>query len=603
MHAGSQDRKAWGAVIGVAAAYFLLAAAAIAFTRLSANVALLWLANAPLLAALLTRPAAERPLHVIACFAASIGASLAVSPYTTLAPMFALANAGEALLAYVLLRRFGGQANPFASLGSLAIFAAIAGIAAPLATGALPALALWAHQGTGPLVIWSNWIIGHGLGALIGTPVALLAIGGAAYRERFGRPREARRVLGVGGPLLGITALCFAQDGLPLLFLPILPLIVAAMVFRLAGAALGVFAIAMIGAACTVSGHGPIQLIASSEAFHLQFFQFYLAALFLTAMPFAAMMAEKSRLARAVAESEARYRLIAEHASDAVMVLDRRGSVLFASPAVREVGGYDPAKLVGQNSFDFIVEADRDRTREAHARTITQPDRVHRFEFRATTASGVARWFESTARAVTDEHGAVTTIVTIVRDLSHRKALEADLERQATTDSMTGVLNRRAFQERMADVTPSAVGSAVGNAVGGEGGHAGVLALLDLDHFKQVNDRYGHAAGDAALLTFADVMRGKLRQQDAIGRLGGEEFAVLFPGLRADAALAACERLRQALAETEIVTPQGSFRVTVSIGLASLCPGMTPEAIFRQADAALYRAKAAGRNRSELAES
>ncbi|MCP3729766.1 diguanylate cyclase [Sphingomonas sp. MG17] len=588
MHAAALNRNGLGLVLGVAIAYFLFAAAAIAFTRLSHNVALLWIANAPLLAALLTRPPVERPWHVIACFAASIAATVSVSPYSALSPLFAFANIGEALLAYLLLRRFGGAERPFDDLRSLAIFIAAAGIAAPLVTGLLPGVALWAFQGTSPLVSGSNWLVGHGLGTLIGTPVALLAIGGAAYRERFARPHQPLRVLWVAALLLGITGLCFAQDGLPLLFLPLLPLVIATMIFRLAGAALGVFAVAMIGAVFTVSGHGPIQLIADGEAFHLQFFQFYLAVLFLTAMPFATMIAEKNRLAAAVAESEARYRLIAEHASDAVMVLDRRGDVLFASPAVREIGGYDPAKMIGQSSFAFISEPDRERMRAAHAHTLGEPDRVHRIEFRAVTAAGVPRWFESTARAVTDAQGEVTTVVTIVRDLSHRKAREADLERQATTDSMTGVLNRRAFQKRLAEVAR-------------EESVTGVLALLDLDHFKQVNDRFGHAAGDAALLTFADVMRGKLRQEDAIGRLGGEEFAVLFPGLTADAALAACERVRQTLEDTEIVTPQGSFRITVSIGLAALCPGMAPEAVFRQSDAALYRAKALGRNRSELA--
>ncbi|WP_173655755.1 sensor domain-containing diguanylate cyclase [Sphingomonas turrisvirgatae] len=576
-------------VLGIALVYFVLAAAAIAFTRLSANVALLWIANAPLLAAMLARPAVERPWHVAACFFASIAASVSASPYAMLSPLLAVANIGEALIAYGLLVRLGAAQSPFASLGRLLVFGMAAGIAAPVVSGIIPVISIWAFQGTAPLTIWSNWIVGHGLGAMIGTPVALLVIAGGAYRERITRRHEWLRAIWVSGLLLGITGLCFAQDGLPVLFLPMLPLIVATMAFRLAGAALGVFAIAVIGAVFTVAGHGPIQLIAASQALHLQFFQFYLGVLFLTAMPFATMIAEKNKLARAVAESEARYRLIAEHASDAVLVLDRAGDVIFASPAVREVGGYDPDGLIGQSSFAFIAEGDRARVRELHARTLAQPERVHRAEFRGMTARGTARWFESTARAVTDEEGRATTIVTIIRDLSQRKAREADLERQATTDSMTGVLNRRAFQRRLAD-GPS-----------GENG-VGVLALLDLDHFKSVNDRFGHAAGDAALLTFADVMRSRLRQEDAIGRLGGEEFAVLFPTLDVRAASAACERLRKALERTEIVTPHGSFGITVSIGLAPLSPGMTPEAVFRQSDAALYRAKALGRNRVELAE-
>ncbi|MEG3180949.1 sensor domain-containing diguanylate cyclase [Sphingomonas sp. LT1P40] len=572
----------------MAIAYFALAAAAIEFTRLSGNVALLWIANAPLIAAMLTRPAVERPLHLMACFGATIAASVSVSPYSALSPLFAIANIGEALIAWLLLRRFLGEDRLFASLRSLAIFIAVAGLAAPFITGIIPTLALWMLQGTAPLVIWSNWMLGHGLGALIGTPVALLLIGGTAYRERLARKGEPLRILWVATLVIGITGFCFAQDRLPLLFLPVLPLIVATMIFRLAGAAFGVFAIAMIGAGFTVAGHGPMQLIQGSEAFQLQFFQFYLAVLFLTAHPFATMITEKHRLALAVAESEARYRLIAEHASDAVLTVDPAGDILFASPSVRELAGFDPAALIGKSTFAFIAEGDRERTRAAHKLAIAQPDRIHRFEFRAATASGTIRWFESTARAVTGEDGEVATIVTVIRDLSHRKAREADLERQAATDPMTGVLNRRAFQERLARYRDSGDGPAA-------------LALFDLDHFKRVNDSHGHEAGDSALLVFADVLRGNLRSEDVIGRLGGEEFAVLFPGRTASDALAACERVRRSLEDTRIGTPPVSFTITVSTGVAPVRHGETSEAVFRQADAALYRAKALGRNRSELA--
>lgn len=590
MQLASLNRSGLWYVAGVATAYFALAASAIVFTRLSHNVALLWMANAPLMAALLIRPAVERPWHVVTCFFASLTATLTVSPYASISPILAFTNAGEAAFIYYLLARLGATHEPFASLKRLTVFGVVAALIGPSVFGVLPAIALWFFQDASPLVTWSNWIVGHGLGAMIGTPVALLVMGGGREPGERALNGGWLRVTWVGALLLGTAAACFAQDGLPLLFLPILPLIIATMMFRLAGAALGVFAIAMIGAAFTVAGHGPIQLIASTEALHLQFFQFYLAALFLTAMPFATMIAEKNQLARAVAESEARYRLIAEYASDAVLVVDAAGDVLFASPAVRDVAGYEPEMLIGLSSFQFVASPYRDRVRAMHANALCDPTRVFRAEFTALNRSGVTRWYESTARAITDQHGAATSIVTIVRDLTHRKAREADLERQASTDSMTGVLNRRAFQTRLADVSQA-------GACG-----VGVLALLDLDHFKQVNDRFGHAAGDAALLTFADVMRSRLRYEDAIGRLGGEEFAILFPDLTPTAALAVCERVREALEETEIVTAHGAFNVTVSIGLSSLQPGMSPEATFRQADAALYRAKALGRNRSELAD-
>ncbi|MBA4763075.1 sensor domain-containing diguanylate cyclase [Sphingomonas sp.] len=576
-------------VAAVAMVYFLCAAAAIAFTILSGNVALLWIANAVLIAALLTRPATERPLHVASCFAASVAASVAVSPYIPLAPLFGVANIAETLIAWALLRRFNIDARLFLSLRALGVFVATAGVIAPLASGVIPAAALALYQGADPWVVWISWGIGHGLGALICTPIALLALAGTTYRDRFSGPAALPRFFGIALLMIAVTSLSFAQARLPLLFVPVLPLIAATMAFRVAGATLGVFAIALIGAAFTVAGTGPLQMIDGTEAFRLQFFQFYLSVLFLIAVPFATMIAQNQRLAASVAVSEARYRLISDHVSDVVLTLDPHGAVQFASPSMREVTGHAPETIIGKSPAELVHEVDRDRVREAYRRVMAEPETVHRFEFRGHTATGGIRWFETTARAVRDADRAVLSVVTVVREVSHRKAREADLLRQANTDPMTGVLNRRAFQDRIDRFrtdTPE---------------RPGTLALFDLDHFKQVNDGHGHDAGDAALLHFADVLRANLRVEDVIGRLGGEEFAVLFPGLSTAAAMAACERVRNSLQDARIHAGDTTFTITVSAGVAPIRPDLSSDEVFRVADAALYRAKSAGRNRSELA--
>ena len=589
MRPGSLFRTDLLVVAAVAFAYFLCAAGAIAFTRLSGNVALLWIANGPLIAALLTRPATERPLHIASCFAASVAASVAVSPYTTLAPMFGVANVAEALVAWALLHRFGADARVFLSLRALAGFVAAAGVVAPLAVGIMPAAGLALYQGGDPWVMWMNWGIGHGLGALIGTPIALLVMAGTTYRDRTVQLGNFLRVATVTVLLVAVTMLCFAQTRLPLLFVPILPLIAATMAFRVAGATLGVFLIALIGAGFTVAGMGPVELIEGSQAFRLQFFQFYLAVLFLIAVPFATMIAQNHRLAAAVAASEARYRLISDHVSDVVMTLNPRGQVQFASPSMRDVTGHTPEAIVGKSPVELVHDVDRERVRDAYRRVIAEPDAVHRFEFRGQTATGGIRWFETTARAVRDNDQTVLSVVAVVREVSQRKAREADLLRQANTDPMTGVLNRRAFQDRIdqfRDNTPD---------------RPATLALFDLDHFKQVNDGHGHDAGDAALLHFADVLRASLRVEDVIGRLGGEEFAVLFPGLSTSAAMAACERVRNSLQDARIHAGGAIFTITVSAGVAPIRHDLSSDEVFRIADAALYRAKSRGRNRSELA--
>jgi diguanylate cyclase (GGDEF)-like protein len=125
--------------------------------------------------------------------------------------------------------------------------------------------------------------------------------------------------------------------------------------------------------------------------------------------------------------------------------------------------------------------------------------------------------------------------------------------------------------------------------------------MVDLDHFKDVNDTYGHLAGDAVLREAARRMQNSIRQYDALGRYGGEEFLILFPGCGEEECFAQADRLRTQLAQTEMSVNDTAIRITASFGVASASPGdnCTPEALIRKADEALYLAKKSGRNRVE----
>ena len=161
----------------------------------------------------------------------------------------------------------------------------------------------------------------------------------------------------------------------------------------------------------------------------------------------------------------------------------------------------------------------------------------------------------------------------------------------AATDPLTGLLNRRGFFE--------AAGSLI--AISRRNRMAPVSVLVfDLDHFKAINDRSGHATGDAMLQLFAKVARETLRATDIIGRLGGEEFVALLPSAAAEAAIAA-ERVRAAFAVASIVRNGRRIAATVSIGVASASPATAIDLLITRADDVLYRAKKNGRNRVEIA--
>ena len=161
----------------------------------------------------------------------------------------------------------------------------------------------------------------------------------------------------------------------------------------------------------------------------------------------------------------------------------------------------------------------------------------------------------------------------------------------AATDPLTGVLNRRGFAEATAVVLRRSQHSAVP-----------VSALaFDLDHFKSINDRFGHGAGDAVLKQFAAVMRKNMRTGDIIGRLGGEEFIVVLPSTLVDAA-AAAERVRTAFAAETVSCDGTLIATTVSVGVACGSPAAPIAALLARADETLYRAKTNGRNRVEVSD-
>jgi diguanylate cyclase (GGDEF)-like protein len=161
------------------------------------------------------------------------------------------------------------------------------------------------------------------------------------------------------------------------------------------------------------------------------------------------------------------------------------------------------------------------------------------------------------------------------------------LEHQATFDALTEILNRRAVLERLSQEISRAKREQGCFSVG----------MCDIDHFKTINDTHGHLAGDAALVSFARCIQAGLRDYDIFGRYGGEEFLVIAPGSMGHDGEGLYERLRARVADNAIVTPAGPLTMTVSIGVAPGTGLSTVDGLIADADAALYRAKAEGRNR------
>ena len=352
------------------------------------------------------------------------------------------------------------------------------------------------------------------------------------------------------------------------------------------GHALGLSGLlALAAVVMNIAAHQSLATLPALLGPQLQWLVVQLCIAALVTTPVAAAVLYQRRILRQLRESEARYRLLADQSSDIIMTTEPSGAVRFVSPSITGLTGQAPQALVGQPALQLAAPQDAPLIATAYRAAMARPGNVESIEFRAAFANGSLGWFEATLRAVARPGGEIDCVVAMIHDISARKAMEEALSQAALTDPLTGLANRRHFERELARTIAA--------------GQAGCVALVDLDHFKTVNDRFGHAAGDAVLKTFARVARAELRASDLIARIGGEEFALLLPGASLSVAEMVCGRLGASLSRTTTAHGNARIVITTSIGLAPLTGHA--EATLAEADRALYEAKAAGRDRLSVA--
>lgn len=570
--------------------YLLLACAGIGLTRFNGGVAFISIANPILLARLLTLPRRDWLPSLLACAVAGAVATSTVGLGDKAALPLVFVNTGEALIAAVMLGWVTRRSSELGSDSPLPWFLAIGGFAAP-AAGAIGGAAVATYVGADSyLANWFNWFAGHALGTITFTPIAVYLIRGDV--RRWLATTKTIAIAEAGAHLLLValaSAFVFRQEARPLLFLPMLPIILAIFRSGRLTAAVAIVVLTAVSGALTAAGHGPVSALPVPFGARLQFLQFYLACTVLTVLPIAAELARRASLFQRLHDSEARYRVLMENSSDIILNVDNDGRIRFASPSINQMGDFDHATMIGRRATELVHTADVGTFLQAHSRALTEPAAISIVEFRVEEA-GRDRWFEATIRAVVDDDDLVLGAVTAVRDVNHRKEAEARLSKVALTDHLTGLANRRALDALLLE--------AIANADQKQGG---CLALFDLDHFKLINDRYGHVSGDAVLKQFAALAKCLLRDGDQIARFGGEEFAVILPGASLEQARLVCERIRAAFAASSVVIENELIRSTVSGGVARYDATSLPEAVLNGADIALYAAKENGRDRLGLA--
>lgn len=577
----------WRESLAMAVLVGLLNGAALVFTRGPGELSALWLGNGVLAGWLLARPRLGWLRALLAPMLVDLAARLALMGLPLLAAALTLADLLEILLVVQLVRRYApdvGNPERWTELGAVAT---VATLVACLLSALLTAAANAASGGTGFVVGYVTWFAAHVLGMVVFATATLVVL----YDRRAMAMPKLRT-----GPFLGMTLVVAAVTLVvfsieyPVLYLAYPPLLWLALRFGFAGVAAGVLVLGLVGGLATTLGQGPLTLADGlGRAGRIALLQLYIAGACVLTIPAVLVMAERRRLVQRLRESEQRYRLLADYSHDLIVRMRPDGTRVYVSPAARDVLGWEPEQMLGPCQ-DQLHPDDR----EAQLRTLEQAlasGQAQLGRYRLRHRNGQYVWIEGVVRPIPAMDGREAELICTGRDISLRVATEQalaeslrELEQQAREDPLTGLANRRQFEERL------------GLALSRLRRYGRPLALffLDLDDFKPVNDTHGHAAGDHVLVAFAARLQAQVRETDLVARLGGDEFAILVEDAEIPAGVLSLAGKLLAMARTPVALGGSAVRVGASIGIA--CAEMPVSAADLQAaaDAALYEAKDTG---------
>ena len=302
---------------------------------------------------------------------------------------------------------------------------------------------------------------------------------------------------------------------------------------------------------------------------------------------------ERKQAEQAVRDSGEQFRAMSEAVFEATIMIDSEDKIIFWNNAAERMFGYSSQEVLGKSMHQLITFEEEQQKAHIGIKEFAQTGRGpvigSIMEFVAKHKDGTAIPIERSVASF--KRGDRWYAVGIVRDIRERKTAEAELVRLATTDGLTGITNRRHFVELANKEIERAK----------RFGFSMCLVMFDVDHFKKINDNFGHDIGDEVLKRIALLANKSLRTIDIFARIGGEEFAIIMPQTDVAGALAASERLLNNFRADSIQSDKGKVGFTSSIGIALMGGQLTSvDSLLKAADSAMYRAKEGGRDRIEI---
>ena len=296
-----------------------------------------------------------------------------------------------------------------------------------------------------------------------------------------------------------------------------------------------------------------------------------------------------------IARQRQRLGVVMEHIEGyCVVMLDLAGRIQEWNPSIGRMFGQSRSSLVGQSVdrlLEPVVADDRRALVFGDVAATVARQGVMRREAHLRGPKGESFWADVVVTPTVEGDGDIDGHVVVIRDVTEQHLAREKLLSDAMTDPLTGLANRRGLEHLVQAWLDNSGGLA----------RASSWIMADVDHFKRVNDTYGHEVGDQVLKRMAQILQGAARADDVVARLGGEEFLVFLPGVALKDAMQAAERMRAGVAGATMQSQDGAFRITSSFGVAENPAGIAWPAVVARCDQALYAAKREGRNRVEPA--